>query len=671
MRLYHADIAQYSLPVVRCNTLIIGSGAASLNAAVHLYDSGVTDLVIATERLGGGTSSNSGSDKQTYYKVSLAGDTPDSPYDMARTLFGGGCMHGDIALVEATVSPQEFFHLVAIGVPFPHDRNGGYVGYKTDHDPRARAASAGPWTSNQMVSQLLKEVRRREIPILDSHEVIAILTRTSAGEVEAIGALAIDKNRVAHGGFGLVLMQSANVIMGTGGPGGIYKSSVYPEGHLGSTGIALEAGASAANLTEWQYGLASTAFRWNVSGTYQQVVPRYFSTAQDGSDERDFLNDYFEDMGTLATDIFLKGYQWPFDPRKIENMGSSIIDVLVYIESVVRGRRVYMDFTRNPSGSGRLEEFRLECLSQEALTYLTRSNALLERPIDRLKKMNPMAVELYVQHGIDITAEPLEIAVCAQHNNGGLVANEWWESDVRHLFPVGEVNGTHGVYRPGGSALNSGQVGGYRAAQFIANRYSGTDDLGDEEFIDLVEAQVARRIDYLHTLMRERTGGRSWREFREAMQARMSCCAAHVREPSEIGAAAAEARRDWAELEDGRIRADGADDIVPILQNRQLCLTHIAVLRSIQAYLANGGGSRGSYLVLDRDGRRFPVDLGDPWRYRPEKADLRSLVLEVKYDGQGDFVTKWVPVRPIPKDDSWFENVWADYIEKEVFRSRR
>ena len=73
--------------------------------------------------------------------------------------------------------------------------------------------------------------------------------------------------------------------------------------------------------------------------------------------------------------------------------------------------------------------------------------------------MNSPAVELYREHNIDLASEPLEIGVCAQHNNGGLKGNIWWESDLRHLFPVGEVNGSHGVYRPGGSALNSGQVG--------------------------------------------------------------------------------------------------------------------------------------------------------------------------------------------------------------------
>ncbi len=31
--------------------------------------------------------------------------------------------------------------------------------------------------------------------------------------------------------------------------------------------------------------------------------------------------------------------------------------------------------------------------------------------------------------------------ICAQHNNGGLKANIWWESDLKHLFPVGEIEG--------------------------------------------------------------------------------------------------------------------------------------------------------------------------------------------------------------------------------------
>ena len=92
----------------------------------------------------------------------------------------------------------------------------------------------------------------------------------------------------------------------------------------------------------------------------------------------------------------------------------------------------------------------------------------MNSPIERLHSLNAPAIALYKEHGIDLEKEHLQIAVCAQHNNGGLKANIWWESDLTHLFPVGEVNGSHGVYRPGGSALNSGQVGSYRAAQYIS-----------------------------------------------------------------------------------------------------------------------------------------------------------------------------------------------------------
>jgi succinate dehydrogenase/fumarate reductase flavoprotein subunit len=74
------------------NTLIVGSGVASLNAAVNLDSMGQDDLVISTSEWGGGTSNNAGSDKQTYYKLSLSGSEPDSVSDMAHDQFAGKCM---------------------------------------------------------------------------------------------------------------------------------------------------------------------------------------------------------------------------------------------------------------------------------------------------------------------------------------------------------------------------------------------------------------------------------------------------------------------------------------------------------------------------------------------------------------------------------------------------
>ncbi|HRU59580.1 MAG TPA: oxidoreductase, partial [Clostridia bacterium] len=128
--------------LISVNTVIVGTGAAGFNAADSLYDLGQKDICIVTEGIKMGTSRNTGSDKQTYYKLTLSGDGDDSVHEMAKTLFDGGSMHGDIALTEAALSAKGFYKLASIGVPFPHNKYGEYVGYKTDHDPRQRATSA-------------------------------------------------------------------------------------------------------------------------------------------------------------------------------------------------------------------------------------------------------------------------------------------------------------------------------------------------------------------------------------------------------------------------------------------------------------------------------------------------------------------------------------------------
>ena len=128
-----------SLPLTFVHTLVLGSGAAGLNAAVQLHAGGVEDLLIVTEGLQMGTSINTGSDKQTYYKLAMCGDDTDAPAIMAETYFAGGSMHGDLALTEASLSPRAFINLVNLGVPFPRDAYGQFIGYKTDHDPRKRA----------------------------------------------------------------------------------------------------------------------------------------------------------------------------------------------------------------------------------------------------------------------------------------------------------------------------------------------------------------------------------------------------------------------------------------------------------------------------------------------------------------------------------------------------
>ena len=98
--------------------------------------------------------------------------------------------------------------------------------------------------------------------------------------------------------------------------------------------------------------------------------------------EREFLNDYFDTPGQLLTAIFLKGYQWPFDPRKVEEQGSSLIDLLVYQETVLKGRQVFLDFMHNPSPMMEGGNISFRYLTGEARNILKIPGHFWIRPIN-------------------------------------------------------------------------------------------------------------------------------------------------------------------------------------------------------------------------------------------------------------------------------------------------
>ncbi len=610
---------------VQC--LIIGSGASAFNAADCLHQAGLRNLALISEDIYNGTSRNAGSDKQTYYKLSLAGDEGDSPGKMAADLFSGAAVDGDHALIEAAESARCFYKLLAYGVPFPSNRWGEIVGYQTDHDQTRRAVSAGPYTSKMMTECLQREVEAKGIPIFDRFYVFHVLTENN--KVRGVLTLDTEDEQKPE----LCLFKADFVIFATGGEAGIYQDSVYPEGQNGANGILFEAGARGKNLSEWQYGIASVKFRWNLSGSYQQVLPRYISLNPDGTEPREFLEAHYEDKSKLLEHIFLKGYQWPFDAEKKD--GSSRIDILVH-EERQKGRRVYLDYRENPSS---LKDFKsLPALCRH---YLEESSALFGTPLDRLRTMNPEAYSLYLTHGIDLRSEALEIAVCAQHNNGGIAVDSNWETAVKNLFVIGEAAGTHGVKRPGGSALNAGQVGGLRAALAVAGRAA-------EYSAGPISPALGRQIEKQEALLRQllqNTGTPNVRAHKEALQKRMTRYGGHLRLEEGLKQLLKEAGAQQDKLEDQVLK--DPSELKEALQNFERIRAQIVYGEAMLDYIQRGGKSRGSFLLLDGEGRN----------------DFSDCVQEISQEAEG-FRISWRKVRPIPERDLWFERVWADYKKR-------
>ena len=567
------------METVFTRTAIIGSGCAAWSAANWLHSMGEDDFWLITEDVNAGTSRNTGSDKQTYYKLSLSGDAGDSVGQMARDLITGADVDGDIALLEAANSAKCFYRLAALGVDFPHNQYGEYVGYMTDHDLKARATSAGPLTSRYMTEALEKAAKDNGTRIMD--KLMALQLLTGPAGIEGVLCLNLNANK-------LIRFACAHVILCTGGPAHIYRDSVYPLSQHGMSGLALAAGAAGANLQCWQYGLASTGFRWNVSGSYQQALPRFVSVDEKGN-EREFLLDTLSPEEALKL-AFLKGYQWPFDENKLS--GSSKIDMLVKKETD-NGRRVYMDYRRNPSG------YSEKAMGEEAYSYLKNCGALQKTPLERLFAINPPAIALYRNNGIDLENEMLEIKVCAQHHNGGIMVDSDWQSTIPGLYAAGEAAGTFGQVRPGGSALNSTQVGSYRAAEHIAKR--------SERKVSQAALKAA--------LPPLPLGEAAW------FQKEMSRVAGIQRDAQGIRALLEAVR----EALEGKKKADiGAPDLLPRLMLNDLLETQKAVLESM-------------CYAIESEGKG---------------------VLETRLSG-----CAYRPARPLPERELWFEKVWREYRE--------
>jgi aspartate oxidase len=284
--------------------------------------------------------------------------------------------------------------------------------------------------------------------------------------------------------------------------------------------------------------------------------------------------------------------------------------------------------------------------------------------------MNQQSIDLYAEHGIDLR-EPLECAVCAQHCNGGLRGNLWWETNIAHLFAIGELNGTHGV-RPGGSALNSGQVGATRVADYIAHIYRQAPQPA-QTFVSAVAGQVTTQVAEYTRYLAAGADALDLPAIRPAIQERMSREGAFVRSLAGCEEALAEAKELYAAILKRGIRCNGDRKLLArATEDKFLALSSVAFLTALRQYIVTGGGSRGGYMILDDNGD-LTVDSrrGRELRHRSENQEKRQEIIEIRQrdDAPGEFDCQAVAVRPLPTDESWFETTWAAWNAGKIYPS--
>lgn len=660
-------IDNVNYPVWQADALVVGTGAAGLRAAVELQRR-EQSVLLATAGLYMGTSACSGSDKQTLFTAATAG-SGDNFTKLAEALASGGAMDRDTAYVEAVGSLHTLGGLQYLGLELPEDRYGAILRYQTDHDEAGRATSCGPRTSRLMVKVLLEEVKRLGIPLLTSATIIKLLHQRDESGVDRVAGAILATGSRTWNPSGLAIVTAPNVVLATGGPGELYRDSVYPHKCFGSLGLALEEGITLANLTESQFGIGTprSAFPWNLSGTYVQVIPYIYSVDSEGN-EHNFLADYYRTTQELASNIFRKGYQWPFHATRVLDFGSSLLDMAVAYEQQL-GRSVYMDFLRNPKPVPGDLPFSLKRLDEDVQAYLANNDALASLPIERLQRMNPLSIALYKMHGHDLAQEPLQFAMNNQHMNGGIEVDIWGQTSLPGCFAVGEVAGTHGVTRPGGAALNAGQVFAVRLARYIAEAGWRGKNGGVEELVTAPLMQINATIHQaLHN-----AAGRPLSSLREEIQARMSDYAGFICHVENIRQAAQDARNLLASLSHDALSINHLAEIPGLFIWRQQTLASAAILTMLEEFVAAGGGSRGARIILDPQGSCLPLTRHGPfsqWRFRPEREEDKNTKLTIHYQ-ENKFIFNQKPLRNLPDlKDNYFEKNWPDFLCGTIYRKK-
>jgi succinate dehydrogenase/fumarate reductase flavoprotein subunit len=287
---------------------------------------------------------------------------------------------------------------------------------------------------------------------------------------------------------------------------------------------------------------------------------------------------------------------------------------------------------------------------------------MLDTPLDRLRKMNPLSIELYKRYKYDITRDPLAFAVLNQHMNGGLAVDGWGATSLDGCYAVGEAAGSHGVTRPGGAALNAGQVFGARCAERVAARRNGRSARLSTGRIDEAVGYVLDALNADSPL--------TVQSIRKEVQNRMSDHAGVLCNAHDVKAALASARSLNKAIRQQGIAWTSTTESLKALQWRQAALLSEAVLTALAFYIAQDGGSRGARAICAPDGAHVPEARTGPLedvRFVPERAEHRAEQIRVRLEADA-FACE---VRPIRRRDRgerpFFERNWPDFLTGAIY----
>ncbi len=391
--------------IVECHVLVIGSGGAGTRAAIEAARYG--DVVIMSRSVAG---------KGGCTPMAEGGfNAVLNPEDCC-TLHGedtmrGGAYLNDPELVKILVeeAPERMKDLVEWGAVFDLTPERKLAQRPFGGQRFNRTCYAGDRTGHEMMMTLIEHLRIENITIL--HEISAIELLKSGGRV--CGAAGLDRNG------NLVIIKADAVVLATGGASQVYEVNTNcATGNGQGFALAYRAGAELIDMEMVQFHPTGAIRPYDARG-------RLITEAVRGE-------------GGLLKNVNGERFMERYDPERMELSTRDVVARSIATE-ILEGRGtarggVYLDVSHLP---------------------------------DRyIEEKLPLMLEQFLNFGVDIRKEPMEVAPTAHHFMGGVKIDASGATTVPGLFACGEVTGgVHGANRLGGNSLADTQVFGKRAGE--------------------------------------------------------------------------------------------------------------------------------------------------------------------------------------------------------------
>ncbi|GAB2189486.1 L-aspartate oxidase [Sessilibacter sp. MAH1] len=390
------------------DVLIIGSGAAGLTAALHIPEQYSVALISKGELTDGSTWWAQGG-------IAAVLDSEDSVDKHVKDtlIAGAGLCHEDAVRFTVENSRQAIEWLIEEGVRFTKEEHSDtyHLTQEGGHTHRRIIHSADA-TGKAVHSTLIDAVKhKKNVDILSNHIAVDLITQADedSPKYRCTGAYIYDRTADS-----VSLFQAKVVILATGGASKVYLYTSNPDGCSGD-GIAMawRAGCRIANMEFNQFHPTCLYHPTAKTFLLTEALRGEGAILKLPSGER--FMDQFHELAELAPrDVVARAID-----HEMKRLGCDC---------------VYLDISHKPAEfiNSHFPTVKAECL----------------------------------KYGIDITRQPIPVVPAAHYTCGGVMVNQFGQTDLLNLYAIGESSftGLHGANRMASNSLLECLVYGRSAA---------------------------------------------------------------------------------------------------------------------------------------------------------------------------------------------------------------